>query len=109
PRRCCWPRAPAASNSASAPRVSPASWQRQAVSHFRKFRRQVSVRTRGVARVAVTIDRGGRVLSARLASSSGNAEFDDEAVALVRRASPIPAPPDGVGGKTLSLTVPVNM
>jgi protein TonB len=98
-----------ARNAAAAPRVSPASWQRQAVSHFRKFRRKVAVSTRGVARVAVTIDRGGRVLSARLAGSSGNGAFDSEAIALVRRASPIPAPPEGVGGRTVSLVVPVNM
>ncbi|BDA86406.1 hypothetical protein Sa4125_39480 [Aureimonas sp. SA4125] len=98
-----------ARNASSAPRVSPASWQRRAVSHFRKFRRKVTISTRGVARVAVTIDRGGRVVSARLASSSGNGDFDAEAIALVRRASPIPAPPEGVGGRTVSLVVPVNM
>ena len=100
---------PPARNAAAAPRVSPASWQRQAVSHFRKFRRKIATSTRGVAKVAVTIDRGGTVLSARLAGSSGNRDFDAEAIALVRRASPIPAPPAGVGGRTLSLIVPVDM
>ncbi|KQT54757.1 hypothetical protein ASG43_04135 [Aureimonas sp. Leaf454] len=111
PARSAAPRSDtrAASRSASAPRVSSASWQRQAVSHFRKYRRRLQTREKGTARVAVTIDRSGRVVGASLASSSGSAVLDGEALALVRRASPIPAPPEGVGGRTLSLTVPVSM
>ena len=61
----------------------------------------------GRARGAFSIDRSGRVLSARLAGSSGNPSFDEEAVAMVRRASPVPPPPPEVAGGTITFTVPV--
>jgi protein TonB len=48
---------------------------------------------RGVAYVRFSIDAAGKVLSASLAGSSGHPEFDGEALSLVRRASPVPAPP----------------
>ena len=59
----------------------------------------------GVATVSFAIDGGGRVTSARLASGSGNRGIDQEVVAMVRRASPFPAPPDGRGR---NFTVPVR-
>jgi len=54
------------------------------------------------------IDRSGRVLSAHLIGASGDAALDQEAVALVQRASPVPPPPAGVGGPSITLTVPVR-
>lgn len=61
--------------------------------------------TTGVASVSFSLDGGGRVTSVRLASGSGTASIDQEVVAMVRRASPFPAPPDGRGK---SFTVPVR-
>jgi periplasmic protein TonB len=58
--------------------------------------------------VAFTIDRSGRVLSARLIRSSGSAVLDQEAVSLARRASPVPPPPPNIGGGTIVVTVPVR-
>ncbi|HWL03956.1 MAG TPA: energy transducer TonB, partial [Xanthobacteraceae bacterium] len=60
------------------------------------------------ATVAFTIDRSGRVLSARLAGSSGDAALDAEAVSLARRVSPVPAPPANIGGGSVLLAVPVR-
>jgi periplasmic protein TonB len=59
----------------------------------------------GVATVSFSIDGGGRVTSARLAGGSGNPAIDQEVVAMARRASPFPAPPDG---RTRNFTVPVR-
>jgi protein TonB len=59
----------------------------------------------GTASVSFGLDGGGRVTSARLARSSGIASIDGEVQAMVRRASPFPAPP---GGRPQSFTVPVN-
>ncbi len=59
----------------------------------------------GVATVTFTLDSNGRVTSARLAGGSGNPAYDQEVVAMVRRATPFPAPPDGKGR---SFTVPVR-
>ena len=64
-----------------------------------------SAGSQGTATVSFSLDGGGRVTSARLAGGSGIASIDQEAVAMVRRASPFPAPPDGRGR---SFTVPVR-
>jgi len=55
--------------------------------------------------VTFTIDGGGRVVSVRLAHSAGIASLDQEVEAMVRRASPFPAPP---AGHAMTFTVPVN-
>ncbi|MPZ40970.1 MAG: TonB family protein [Rhizobiales bacterium] len=59
----------------------------------------------GVAAVSFSIDGRGRVTSARLARGSGNSAIDQEVVAMARRASPFPPPPDGRGR---NFTVPVR-
>jgi protein TonB len=64
-----------------------------------------SAGTQGIATVSFSIDGSGRVTSARLARGSGNAAIDQEVVAMARRASPFPAPPDGRGR---NFTVPVR-
>jgi protein TonB len=55
--------------------------------------------------VTFTIDGGGRVISVRLAHSAGIASLDQEVEAMVRRASPFPAPP---AGHAMTFTVPVS-
>lgn len=62
----------------------------------------------GTTHVAFTIDREGRLLASRVVRSSGSAALDEEAEALLRRAQPFPAPPSGVPGSTVSLTVPIR-
>lgn len=59
----------------------------------------------GTASVTFSLDGGGRVTSVRLARGSGVASIDQETQAMVRRASPFPAPPSGRG---MSFTVPVQ-
>lgn len=59
----------------------------------------------GTAAVTFSIGGSGGVGSVSLARSSGVPSIDQEVVAMVRRASPFPAPP---GGRPQSFTVPVN-
>jgi protein TonB len=59
----------------------------------------------GTASVTFGISGSGGVTSVRLARSSGVGSIDQEVQAMVRRASPFPAPP---GGRAQSFTVPVN-
>jgi protein TonB len=61
--------------------------------------------SQGIATVSFSLDGGGRVTSVRLARGSGIASIDQEVVAMVRRASPFPPPPDGRGR---NFTVPVR-
>jgi protein TonB len=77
--------------------------------HLQRHKRYPAVAraagSQGVAKVSFSLDGGGRVTSVRLADGSGIAAIDQEAVAMVRRASPFPAPPDGQGR---NFTVPVR-
>jgi protein TonB len=61
--------------------------------------------TEGSASVTFSIDGRGRVTSVRLTRASGVASLDSEATAMVRRASPFPAPPNG---RAMNFTVPVS-
>jgi periplasmic protein TonB len=61
--------------------------------------------SQGSAVVTFSISGSGGVTSVRLARGSGVAALDQEATAMVRRASPFPAPP---GGRGMSFSVPVS-
>ena len=62
-------------------------------------------REEGVVYVHFSIDDQGRVLSVALARSSGFRELDESVLSLVRRASPVPAPPPGAPH---DITAPVH-
>lgn len=95
------------SSSGAAPSVSPARWQARVHSHIARRQKRDVVRKAGdtgTSQVRFSIDGNGNVLSAALARSSGNAMLDDEAVSMVRRSSPVPAPPPGVN-RTIILPI----
>ncbi len=111
--------APAAPATAPSPAVSappPSSalpgWKSELAGRLQRAKRYPdAARAReeqGAAAVTFTIDRGGHVLSASLVRSSGSQSLDEEAVALVRRADPLPPVPAELAGSTLTLTVPVT-
>jgi protein TonB len=81
-------------------------------SHVQRFERYPAEAERngvtGSARLVITIDRGGRLISSRLAASSGSAVLDDAARATASRASPYPPPPDGIGGRTLTFAATIR-
>jgi protein TonB len=102
--RAAAPAAGAASSAAAA-----ASWRSELMAHLNRYKRFPSGAGRGgVATIAFTINRSGQVTSSRLLRSSGDSVLDAEAVALPRRASPVPAPPPGAGGRSLGLAVPIR-
>jgi periplasmic protein TonB len=53
------------------------------------------------------MDRAGHVLSFQVARSSGWADLDNEARALILRAQPLPSVPKDYPGETLDLIVPI--
>lgn len=62
----------------------------------------------GVAMLSFTVNRHGQVLSSRLARSSGVGALDEETLAMIRRAQPLPAFPPEMTQASLSFTVPVR-
>jgi len=92
--------------------ASARTWEGLLLAHLERRKRYPAEaragRQEGVAHVRFTMDRDGRVLSARLERSSGRAALDHEAVALLRRAQPLPRPPPEVAGDPVSLVVPVE-
>ncbi|MBK3731649.1 TonB family protein, partial [Azospirillum brasilense] len=80
--------------------------------HLERYKRYPRIaqmrRQQGVPQVAITIDRQGRVVSVRLHKGSGFEALDEETIALVERASPLPAPPPEVAQDRMELVVPVQ-
>ncbi len=113
--------APAASvpaTAAPAPAVpAPSSnavptWQGRLLGRLEQFKRypyEAQYRhEQGVAYLRFTMDRNGKVLSARIEKSSDHASLDQETLALIRRAEPLPKPPPEVPGDPIELTVPIQ-
>ena len=65
-------------------------------------------RQQGTAVVFFEIDRLGRLLESRLEQSSGFPLLDREALAMLRRASPMPQAPAAITGQTYSALFPVE-
>ncbi len=65
-------------------------------------------RAEGVAHIRFTMDRRGRVGSVSLEQSSGHHDLDEAAISAVRRAQPLPRPPDDVAGDPVELVVQVE-
>ena len=86
------------------------TWQKELVAHLNKQKRYPSDRSNQGAEIVVgfALDRTGHVLSASVVKSSGDASFDAAALAMVRRADPLPPPPPLVADEGLAFTVPVN-
>ncbi|EIM78210.1 tonB protein [Nitratireductor aquibiodomus RA22] len=93
----------------SAPNISPARWQSRLMAHLERRKRYPSSararREQGTVYVRFRIDGNGNVSAISLARSSGYPALDTAVLSLVRRASPVPAPPPGVNR---TLTVPVR-
>jgi protein TonB len=85
------------------------TWQKELVAHLDKHKRYPAERQQKTAEITVNfdIDRTGKVLAVNLVKSSGDAAFDQAAIAMVRRSDPLPAPPPLVADEGLSFTLPV--
>lgn len=88
--------------------VAPAKWVARVSAHLDRRKRYPpgsrSGREEGIVRAQFSIDDSGNILSARIVRSSGSPDLDAEVMALMKRASPVPAPPPGAPH---SITVPI--
>jgi protein TonB len=75
----------------------------------KEYPRRASLRRQeGEATLYFVIDRAGRVLDFRVEKSTGYKILDEEVVNMIKRASPLPAPPESLAGETLEYRVPVG-
>jgi periplasmic protein TonB len=92
--------------------TAPQDWKARLQAHLDSKKRYPPsaqrLRQEGVVHVRFTMDRAGRVLSSRIESSSGRPLLDREALAMLQRAQPLPAPPPEIAGATIELTTPVE-
>lgn len=100
--------APASGTGESARRVR-ATWQKELMAHLDRHKRYPAERSQKGAEILVSfaLDRMGHVLSTGIVKGSGDAAFDQAALAMVRRSDPVPPPPPGVADEGLSFTLPV--
>jgi periplasmic protein TonB len=85
------------------------NWQKELAAHLDRHKRYPSDRASQTAEIVLgfMLDRTGRVLSVWVVRSSGDRSFDDAALATMRRADPVPAPPPRVADFGLNFTLPV--
>jgi protein TonB len=106
------PQSAARQSTASSAASARATWQAQLLAWLEKYKRYPRVaqeqRQQGVVYLRFAIDRQGRVLSSQINKSSGFELLDDEVLALVQRAQPLPSPPSEVTGNRIELQVPVS-
>jgi protein TonB len=93
--------------------AAPASWQSLVLSHLAHFKRypgDARQRKRaGAAWVRFRVDRDGKLLASELVTSSGTVLLDREALQVLERAQPLPAPPATVLHQgTVTVTLPVS-
>lgn len=93
-------------------RANASSYNALVLAHLQRHRvYPAEARSRGVTGVSTvrfTLSASGAVVSVSLSRGSGAAILDQAAVAMVRRASPFPAIPPGLGRSSMSFAAPVR-
>jgi periplasmic protein TonB len=104
--------APRADTPPSTPNAAEALWEGDVLAKLANLKRYPAAARRAglhdTVLVRFVVDRTGEVLSAGVAESRGFAQLDGEALALIRRASPLPPPPAEVSGEEIQLVAPIQ-
>ena len=109
------PAAPAEARAQAPPASSPeliAAYRYSLLAHLERHRQYpYGARLRreeGIAAVRFTVDRGGRLLALAISTGSGHAALDDEALATLRRAEPLPPLPPEITAAQLEFVLPLR-
>jgi TonB family protein len=86
------------------------TWHKALLSHLNRHKRYPSRSERRSAEASVTftLDRRGHVISYAIKRSAGHPAFDDAALAMMKRADPVPPPPPAIADEGLTFEVPVQ-
>ena len=94
-----------------APRIEP-SWQTSLMRQLQRSKRYPAAaqsrNEQGVVLLSFSLDRTGHVLAHSIARSSGFADLDNEVMAMIVRAEPLPPFPASMPQPRLDLTVPIR-
>jgi len=85
------------------------TWQKELAAHLDKYKRYPGERSHQSAQIVIKfeMDRTGHIVSTDIVKSSGDSAFDDAALAMMRRADPVPPPPPLVADEGLSFSMPI--
>ncbi|HTV31643.1 MAG TPA: energy transducer TonB [Methylocella sp.] len=85
------------------------TWEKELDVHLNRHKRYPAGEARRNTELSVrfALDRLGHVLSAEIVKTSGSPAFDEAAIAMLRRADPVPAPPPSIADAGLTFTLPV--
>jgi periplasmic protein TonB len=94
-----------------APTVEP-SWQTGLMRQLQRFKRYPALaqshKEEGVVLLSFSLDRSGHVLTRSIARSSGHPDLDNEVMAMIVRAEPLPPFPATMTQDRVDLTVPIR-
>jgi periplasmic protein TonB len=104
------PAAPAPGQDEERSAVAMATWDRALSVRLEAVKRYPARAhgERGIAHVVFRLDRNGHVLSSRITQSSGSAVLDEDALATIKRAEPLPAPPSGISDALLTIETAIK-
>ncbi|MGE0284916.1 MAG: energy transducer TonB [Bradyrhizobium sp.] len=87
-----------------------ADWGKQISAYFELHKRYPKVKKNKTATVKVhlTLNRLGNVVDVGVLESSGDAAFDEAAIAMIRRSDPVPRPPVELTDDTFTYSLNVN-
>ena len=101
---------PAAPRLGTSSQANSVIWLGQLMAHLNRFKQYPAAArgAQGIVTVTFTMDRKGRVLEKTVSKSSGSAALDEEALAMLSRAQPLPPFPSGMEGETRSFNAPIR-
>src|ERR1700733_3091115 len=94
-----------------APHVAT-SWETSLVKHLEQYKRYPGAAQsrggEGVVMLSFSVGRSGHVLARQIVKSSGFPDLDQEVIAMIERAQPLPPFPPDMTDTKLDLTVPIR-
>lgn len=105
------PEGPSTKKSAPAPSApAVAKWHKALLARLARYKTYAAQgnSAEGVVSLAFTVDRKGKIVSSRIEKTSGSTVLDSEALALLGRAAPLPAPPPEATDADLTLVLPIR-
>lgn len=98
--------------SSTRPNQAQLTWQKALHLHLNKHKRYPSEarnrRVQGVVTVGFAIDSEGKVTDRHILKGSGSSLLDEEALEMLTRASPLPAPPGQMAAGPMRLSLPIQ-